>query len=76
MDNNNGVLYGIHEAVCPVCGKVFYPTPLHAYKIRYQNNLKNVCTYHCMMQYRKEREAMIEARKKARKKDAENKSKA
>lgn len=33
--------------VCPVCGKEFYPTPLHVYKLGTKK--KKVCSYTCML---------------------------
>lgn len=34
---------------CAVCGKEFYPAPLHAWKTSECGKL--VCSYHCMRQY-------------------------
>lgn len=35
---------GIYEATCSVCGRVFYPTPLWAWKI----DGERFCKYSCM----------------------------
>ena len=44
----------IQEAVCPVCKKVFIPAPEHVYKV-YLKGYKKVCSYHCMMNYRRKK---------------------
>lgn len=38
---------------CPVCGEKFLPAPMHVYKTS-PNSDKFVCSYHCMLKYRKE----------------------
>lgn len=47
----------IQEVKCPVCGKVFIPSPEHVYKVYLKgyNAYKKVCSYHCMMDYRRKK---------------------
>lgn len=40
---------------CPVCKEKFYPAPMHVYKTTPQSE-KLVCSYHCMIKYRREKE--------------------
>lgn len=54
--------------ICPVCGKKFLPAPQHIYKTSPAGRL--VCTYHCMIKYRKEQER--KKRELKRKKKDEN----
>lgn len=37
--------------ICPVCGKEFYPAPMHVYKA----GEKLVCSYSCMLKYQSEK---------------------
>lgn len=50
--------------ICPVCGKVFNPAPLHVYKIRKKYRCKGyhellVCSWHCLRAYEKEHDTEI-----------------
>lgn len=38
---------------CPVCKEKFLPAPIHVYKTS-PNAETLVCSYHCMLKYRKE----------------------
>lgn len=42
------------EQRCPVCKKIFYSTPVHAYKIQVKNVKKKVCSYSCVRKWEKE----------------------
>ncbi len=47
-----GVPFLLSEKVCPVCGKLFYPTPYHTFydkRLRYKNKSDRVfvCSYSC-----------------------------
>ena len=44
-----GKKYELHlfETECPVCGNVFYPSPVHAYKDR-RSPYKKVCSWKCV----------------------------
>lgn len=37
--------------ICPICGKEFYPAPMHVYKA----GEKLVCSYSCMLKYQSEK---------------------
>lgn len=54
----------IQEVVCPVCGKIFFPFPGHVYKDR-RPPYKRVCTWGCVLQSEKLKEA--NAKRKSRK---------
>lgn len=41
------------EKKCPVCGKIFCPAPLHAYKVKGVL----VCTYSCVLKAEREKKA-------------------
>ena len=45
--------YGIVERKCPICGKVFIPAPLHAYKRAHGGRMKWLCSYHCLLEWDK-----------------------
>lgn len=55
--------YPFPEVICPICGKTFIPGVGHVYKDKrtYQSG-KRVCSYKCM----RESERMKEAAKKAK----------
>ena len=36
--------------ICPVCGKEFFPTPLHVYRL--SSGGKKVCSYTCLLKGR------------------------
>lgn len=38
--------------ICPVCGERFRPAPMHVYKTTERGKL--VCSYSCMMKFRKD----------------------
>ena len=46
---------GLFEATCPVCGKVFYPSPEHVYHM--PASKARVCSYHCMVEAERRHEA-------------------
>lgn len=41
------------ERKCSVCGKMFFPAPLHVYKRhgRNKHNIKWLCSYSCMLEW-------------------------
>lgn len=43
----------VYDKKCPICGKMFCPAPLHAYKVK----RVNVCSWGCVRKYEKEKEA-------------------
>lgn len=45
--------FEISERICPICGKIFVPAPMHVYKIK-TNTL--VCTWSCLCRYEREKE--------------------
>ena len=45
----------IYTRKCPVCGNKFLPAPMHVYKTTPESD-RLVCTYGCMMKYRREAE--------------------
>ena len=47
--------------VCPVCGKEFIPAPQHVYKVTKWS--PPVCSYHCMMDGRRKRDARRQKKK-------------
>ena len=47
---------------CPVCGKKFIPAPMHAYKTSAKSN-KLLCTYSCMLEYDRRRDAQRKYKK-------------
>lgn len=56
--------------VCPVCGEKFLPAPEHVYKTTPESQ-RLVCTYSCMMKYRREAEQKTRRRKKGYKNEDE-----
>lgn len=50
------------EVICPICGKTFIPASLHAYRDKRTYKTRRVCSYKCM----RESERMKEAAKKAK----------
>ena len=57
---------GTYIHTCPVCKEKFYPAPEHVYKTCPTGSL--VCSYHCMIKYRKE----VERKKKENKRKRKN----
>ena len=51
---------------CKVCGKVFAPAPFHAFKIRYEQGYRRVCSWHCQRVYETERQEKRKREKEAR----------
>lgn len=47
--------------ICPVCGKEFVPAPDHVYKVTKSG--APVCSYHCMMDARRKRDARRKKKK-------------
>ena len=41
------------ESTCPICGKKFIPAPEHVYRRRVRTSLRYICSYHCMLEYDK-----------------------
>ena len=41
------------ESTCPICGKKFIPAPEHAYRRRVRTSLRYICSYHCVLEYDK-----------------------
>ena len=39
------------ESTCPICGKKFIPAPEHAYRRRVRTSLRYICSYHCVLEY-------------------------
>ena len=67
MSEKEGAVF-TRPIICPVCKEKFIPAPLHIYKTTTHGKL--VCSYHCMMNYRKEQER--KKRELKRKKKNEN----
>ena len=40
---------------CPVCGKEFYPAPMHAYKMKRYGRHVPICTYKCFIAVEKKK---------------------
>lgn len=40
------------EKHCDHCGKEFFPTKLHVYRLEHKNQSKWFCKYTCMLRYR------------------------
>ena len=45
------------DTICPVCGKLFYPTYQYTYKLVIKNKTINYCSYKCYRKVQKELEA-------------------
>lgn len=41
------------ESTCPICGKKFIPAPEHVYRRRVRTSLRYICSYHCVLEYDK-----------------------
>lgn len=48
-----GDVYGLTERKCPICGKVFFPAPMHVYKRMFGGKTKWLCSYHCLLEWDK-----------------------
>lgn len=44
-----------YSHTCPVCKEKFIPAPQHVYKTT-PKSARLVCSYHCMLKYRREME--------------------
>ena len=53
------------EIKCPICGKMFVPAPLHAWKINvgYYREIE-VCTYSCMRVWEKGEGANVKPKRR------------
>lgn len=48
---------------CPVCGKLFFPTPLWVYKLTVKGKLKYFCSYTCYRKIQTQQPSKIKARR-------------
>jgi hypothetical protein len=48
------------EMKCAYCGKPFFPTKYHAYKIGAESHKKLFCKYSCMLRYREKHQKIKE----------------
>ena len=56
MSSKGHYWYDKEPNECPICGKKFYPAPLHAWKIGSEKaKEKLVCSYTCMRVWEKDR---------------------
>ena len=45
---------GLKAKKYAVCGKTFYPAPMHVYKRQHRNGMKWFCAYHCLVEWDRE----------------------
>lgn len=50
------------EAKCPICGKIFFPTPVHAYKDK-RVPYARVCSWTCVLISERMKDAEAQKRK-------------
>lgn len=62
MERKKGNVF-LSEHICPICGKIFFPTSLHVYR---SQDDKPVCSWSCVLRSERESE-----RKKKKKGDAD-----
>ena len=51
------------ESTCPICGKKFIPAPEHVYRRRVRTSLRYICSYHCVLEYDKNKLSVSESKK-------------
>ena len=66
MPNNKGDEFFLLEIECPICGKIFFATKLHAYKDRRPRHSK-VCSWSCVLESERLKQAGIKPKRKGEK---------
>ena len=56
----------LSEHICPICGKIFFPTSLHVYR---SQDDKPVCSWSCVLRSERESERKKKKKKKKKKKE-------
>ena len=46
----------IKTKICPVCGREFIVAPNHAYKRNIHKKTTLICSYHCLLEFDRQRE--------------------
>lgn len=54
----------VRSCICPVCGNSFVPAPMHIYRDELKRSL--VCSYKCVIESERRREAVLEAKRQRR----------